>query len=206
MGEALFKRGVSALLFDFAGCGGSDGNWYDISLTAQTDDLSAVVEWCRFRGYSRLTLNGRSFGGSTVINYAARDEKIDSVCTWAAPARLNDLFAKFAGGKITGSKDDLVPISGEEGTVYLKKNFFYDLNKHNLLEKISFFKSCRLLIIHGSDDQSVPVEDARLLYRAAAAPKNLKIIEGPDHCFTNHIDQVWETFFEWLNAEPGGFQ
>ncbi len=206
MGDSLLERGISTLLFDFAGCGESDGKWHDISLTAQTEDLSAVVEWCRCRGYSRLILNGRSFGGSTVINYAACDKNIGAVCTWAAPARLNYIFEKLAGGKITGSKEDLVPISGEEGTVYLKKNFFFDLKKHNLLKKISFLQPCRLLIIHGSDDQSVPVEDARLLYQAAATPKVLKIIEGADHRFSNHTGQVWETFFEWLNTEAGGFQ
>ncbi len=198
MGDVLADRHFSTLLFDFAGCGKSEGSWHDISLTRQTEDLQSAVGWCREQGYAEIILTGRSFGGSTAINYAANDRSIKGICTWAAVARLTELFNKFAGGKITGTADDLVPISGEDGTVYLKKGFFYDLNKHDLLSSAGSISPRKLLIIHGSADQSVPVEDARLLYQAAAEPKQLEVIAGADHRFSNHIEAVWKAFFDWL--------
>ncbi len=207
MGDALAMRGYSTLLFDFTGCGESEGDFQDISLTGQLDDLDSVAAWCRSKGYKRLILNGRSFGGTTVFKYAALNKDISAVCTWAAVARVRDLFHNYSGGvEISGPEDEIVIIEGEEGTVHLKKRFFYDLRKHDLIESASLLDSCRLLIIHGSDDQSVPLEDACLLYQAASVPKKLAIIEGADHRFTNHIEQVWETFFEWLDSEPGGLQ
>ncbi len=202
MGDALAERGFSTLLFDFAGCGESEGTWQDISLSGQTGDLESAVAWCRQKGYTSLILNGRSFGGSTVLNYASRDRTIKGVCTWSAVARLEDLFNRFAGGEVTGPADSLVAIENQDGgAVYLKKSFFYDLKRHDLINSAASLSPCSLLIIHGSADESVPAEDARLLYRAASEPKMLKIIEGADHRFSAHIETVWEVFFNWLDSD-----
>ncbi len=200
MGEALAERGISTLLFDFAGCGESEGVFENISLSGQTEDLASVVAWCRREGWDNIILTGRSFGGSTAINCAARDIKVKAVCTWAAVARPGALFNKFAGGKVSGPHDEKVAIAGEEGTLYLKKYFFYDLDKHDLLSGAASISPRPLLIIHGSADESVPLEDARLLYGASGKPKQLEVIDGADHRFSNHIDQVWETFFNWLET------
>ena len=198
MGEALAGKGLSTVLFDFAGCGNSEGRFEDISLTGHADDLESVVTWCRQRDYSNIILNGRSFGGSTVVEYASRDSDIKAVCTWAAVARLEELFNKFVGQEISGPPDQLSAIHGDEGTIYLKNKFFYDLKQYNLLKAAASLDLRGLLIIHGSADESVPVEDARLLYEAAPEPKQLALIDGADHRFSDHIDQVWDSFFAWL--------
>ena len=198
MGEALAGKGLSTVLFDFAGCGDSEGQFEDISLTGHTDDLESVVTWCRQKNYSNIILNGRSFGGSTAIKYASRDSDIKAVCTWAAVTRLEELFNKFASQEITGPPDQLSTIHGDEGTVYLKNKFFYDLKQHNLLKASAKLDLQGMLIIHGSADESVPVKDAHLLYEAAPEPKELAVIDGADHRFSDHIDQVWDRFFTWL--------
>ncbi len=198
MGEELAAIGFSTLLFDFAGCGDSEGNWEDLTLTGQIEDLAAVVEWCRCEGFNRIILTGRSFGGSTVLGYAARDKAISAVCTWAAVARPDRLFLRFAEGRLDGPADELIVIEGEEGTLELKRGFFLDLAKHNLLECAAAISPRSLLVIHGSADESVPPEDAERIYNAAAEPKKLVIIEGADHRFSNHVTRVWEVFFDWL--------
>ncbi len=198
MGEALVNNGFSTILFDFSGCGESDGCFADISLSSHTDDLEAVVKWSRQNGFKKIVLNGRSFGGSTVINYASRDKNIKAVCTWAAAARLVDLFESFAGEEITGFPDRLIAIHEDEGTIYLKANFFYDLLQHDMLKAAAKLDLQGLLIIHGSADEAVPVEDAHLLYQAASEPKQLSIIEESDHRFSEHINEVWDIFFNWL--------
>ena len=200
MGEDLSARGFSTLLFDFAGCGESEGNWEDLTLTGQIEDLAAVVEWCRCEGFSRIILTGRSFGGSTVLGYAARDRAIAGVCTWAAVARPDHLFLRYAEGLLEGSPDELMVIEGEEGKLELKRGFFLDLAKHDLLKCAAAVSPRSLLVLHGSADESVPLRDAELIYNAAAEPKKLMIIEGADHRFSNHIDQVWSIFFNWLTT------
>ncbi len=198
MAEELSGLGFSTLLFDFSGCGESEGSWEDISLSGQTTDLGAIVDWCREKGFKRIVLTGRSFGGTTVLNYAARDEGINAVCTWAAVARPGALFEKRIGKTYLKKSQELVAIKGEEGVRYLKRKFFDDLRKHDLQQSSAALSPRSFLIIHGSADQSVPVEEAELLYKAAKEPKKLVIIEGADHRFTDHLEQVWNNFFDWL--------
>lgn len=198
MGEELSKLGFSALLFDFTGCGESEGSFEDISLSAQTSDLGSVVQWCRQTGFRDIVLTGRSFGGTTILNYAAQDKNIKAVCTWAAVARPDKLFEIFVNKSQKPPADHLIALGDEEDTVFLKREFFDDLRKHDLLKCAAVLTPRNFLIIHGSIDESVPLEEAYLLYDAANQPKELKIIEGADHRFTNRIEEVWAAFFDWL--------
>lgn len=202
MGEQLALLGYSTLLFDFAGSGESDGENHDRTLSGQVDDLAAVVEWARQEGFGPIILCGRSFGGSTAISYAARDQQIDAVCTWSAVARLEQLFLTLIGGDAAGLADEVVTIENDEGQLTLKRRFFQDLSKHNLAECAAAISPGNLLIVHGSADQSVPPEDAKILYQAAGEPKKLVIIEGADHRFSSHTEAVWQTFFSWLKELP----
>ena len=198
MGEALLELGCGTLLFDFTGCGESEGVWEEISLSRQIDDLAAVVEWCRGEGFARIVLNGRSFGGTTVLCYAAGDRELAAVSTWAAPARPGSLFARFAGAGVSDSPQDLVALSEGEATVYVRKAFFDDLQSHDPVQCAARLSPRPLQLIHGTADEVVPADDARLLYQAAQEPKELALIEGADHRFSAHLDAVWEAFFTWL--------
>lgn len=200
MGEQLSRFGLSTLLFDFSGCGESEGSFEDISLTGQVNDLGCVVNWCQNNGFKEIILTGRSFGGSTALAYSANDQSIKALCTWAAVARPEKLFKSFINHNIEPPTDDLVAIEGEGETIYLKTGFFSDLENHDLIKCASGISPRRFLIIHGSNDQSVPVEDAHLLYQAAGRPKQLAIIEGADHRFTDKIAEVWNIFFDWLKG------
>ncbi len=201
MAEKLALSGFSTLLFDFAGCGQSEGQWENITLSGQISDLEAVVSWCRREGFDKIVLNGRSFGGTTTLCYAHGDKKVDAVCTWAAVARPGSLFEKRAActEPLQGNPDELVTLEGEEGAFSLKRRFFFDLGTYDPAESAAALTSRSLLIIHGSNDQSVPVEDAELLYKRAGEPKKLVIIDGADHRFSRHVEQVWKIFSDWLN-------
>ena len=198
MGEKLALLGYGTLLFDFAGSGESDGEDRDRTLSGQVEDLAAVVEWARREGFGSIILTGRSFGGSTVLSYAALDRQIAAVCTWAAVARLDQLFLPLIEGNAAGPAEELVTVKSDEGRLVLKRRFFQDLGRHNLSSCAAAIAPRSLLIIHGSADQSVPAEDAKILYQSAGEPKKLVIIEGADHRFSGHINQVWQAFFSWL--------
>jgi uncharacterized protein len=200
MGDTLAERGFSTLLFDFAGCGESEGNWADLTLSGQVSDLGAAVRFSREAGFKRIILTGRSFGGSTVLAYAAGDRNINSVCTWAAVARLEPLFKKFVGDRPDGPAEETLTIEGEEGPLELKRKFFIDLQNFNITACAAKIAPRSLLVIHGSADESVPCSDAELIYNSAHEPKKLAIIEGADHRFSEHMDQVWSTFFDWLET------
>lgn len=200
MAEKLAGSGFSTLLFDFAGCGKSEGQWENISLSGQISDLSSIVAWSRSKDFDRVILNGRSFGGTTALCYAAQDKGVYAVCTWAAVARLNRLFEERTvdSNPFEGEPDQLVSLEGEEGTIFLKRSFFYDLRKHDPPAAAAGLAPRNLLLIHGSADHSVPLRDAELLYEMAKEPKKLVVIEDADHRFSEHLEQVWEAFLKWL--------
>jgi putative redox protein len=203
LGTELSRRGWSTLLFDFSGNGESEGNFADLTLSGQIDDLTCAVDWVVKRGYNQIVTVGRSFGGSTVICQAARDHRIAGVCTWAAPARLMDLFTSFTDESLD-SPEEMVTMAGENGVIYLKKAFFRDLQLYDVPREAAPLSPRPLLIIHGTGDGVVPPGDARLIFEAAGEPKKLVWIEGGDHQFTGHYLQVWENLFAWLNKHfPG---
>jgi putative redox protein len=46
----------------------------------------------------------------------------------------------------------------------------------------------------------VPVSDVYALWQAAAEPKQLLVVPGADHIYSNHYRQVWQFFSQWLQG------
>lgn len=196
MAEHYAGAGFDTLLFDFAGNGESEGSFEDLTLSGQIDDLTCAVDWCKQQGAGTIVTLGRSFGGTTVICHAAGDNRVAGVCTWAAAARLTHLFSGF----VNDDPDDpeKVILAGDDGILYLKRTFFADIEKYNVPLLASQIAPRSLLIIHGTGDDVVSPEDARLIYEAAGDPKELIFIEGGDHQFEVHHRQVWDICCNWL--------
>lgn len=71
---AVRKEGYGAVVFDQRGCGRSDKDFTEISITSSADDLVRIVEHL---GLEAVVLNGWSIGGAICV-YAA--EKLASRC------------------------------------------------------------------------------------------------------------------------------
>ncbi|MCL6476893.1 MAG: alpha/beta fold hydrolase [Peptococcaceae bacterium] len=198
MAQLLERSGYSALLFDFAGCGQSEGKFEDLTLSGHIEDLTCAVDFCLARGLGPVTTLGRSFGGSTAICQAASDRRVSGVCTWAAPASLTDLFFNFTDGDLPEDENALIPLEGNEGMVYLKKSFFTDLASHDIARCSSLISPRPLLVVQGTGDEVVPPAEASIIYNAAGSPKELIYIEGADHQFSSHYEKVWAIFLDWL--------
>jgi len=197
MAEELGKRGYAALLFDFSGCGESEGDFADISLTGQINDLKSSVDFCLALGFERIILTGRSFGGTTALCLGGADRRVAGVCTWAAPSEPFDLF-NCKRDQLLREKGGLVPLSGEQGTVYVREGFFSDLRQHDLYGRAALLTPRPLLVVHGSSDSVVPDWNARAIYEAAGEPKEIRIVEGADHQFTGRHLEAWAALFNWL--------
>lgn len=199
MAEELGNNGWSAMLFDFAGNGESQGSFADLTLTGQIADLAAVTDYCLRRGFHPLVTLGRSFGGATVICHAAGDGRIGGVCTWAAPADLFDLFLSFTDEDLPPEEDATVTLAGSEGILYLKKSFFTDISKYDLCSMANNVAPRPLLIMHGRRDETVPPAEAEKIFHCAGAPKELYWIDQGDHQFSGHHREAWDVVIKWLN-------
>lgn len=168
-------------------------------LSRQIKELCAIVEYCRKNVTNDVILLGRSMGGSAALAFAATDKKIKGLCLWATPWNLRETFRLSLGS----GYDDLVNgkklfLSDEYGELKLTPEFIYDFDHFDLLKDIQALDDIPILILHGSDDSVVPLHQAKVMWEHAREPKQLSIISGGDHQFSNHGSVAANYVISWL--------
>ncbi len=162
LAEALRAAGIASCRFDFAGCGESDGDIEETTLTGRVGDLDAVAGWVFSHPAmdgERVGLLGSSFGGSTSLLKAARDRRIRCVSLWATPHVLE----KKGDGSVSG--------------VPFRDLLYEDFARYDLLREGG--NVSRGLVIHGEIDETVPVREGEAIYRSLKEPKRLEVMAGP---------------------------
>lgn len=157
-------------------------------------DLGKIIDRVE-QGDRRISLAGFGFGGALGVRYAASDERVKGVATFASPAHLEpwcqgveELHRAVQVAGVVGNTDDL--LSAQE---------LYDqVLALSPLEAISELPPRRLLIGHGSDDIEVPTRDARDLVDAAQGRAELRIIQGAGHQLRADPRMV-ATLLGWLD-------
>jgi len=138
----------------------------------------------------RLGLFGHCRGGGLAILQAARDKKIQTVVTWSAIATVerfnaDDIFNWHKDGFIELAS----PWTRHNMTVSssLLKDIQENKDRLNILQAAAKL-NIPVLIIHGDQDDTVPVEEARQIYNNLKTDdKDLVIIEGANHLLgTSH--------------------
>ncbi|MBI4358274.1 MAG: alpha/beta hydrolase [Candidatus Omnitrophica bacterium] len=164
------ERGISVLLLDYRGYGKSEGK-IDQGVNLY-QDAEAAVRWLKENKNfdpSQLILYGESIGAYPAIELAVR-QKFRAVILEAPFTSIKELAKKHYG---------LAPD-------FFLKDFLMDNES-----KISELKS-PLFILHGGDDEIVPVEMGRRLFEKAPAPKEFFAIQGAHH---NDISLIGGTDF-----------
>ncbi|KNZ68600.1 hydrolase [Thermincola ferriacetica] len=199
--EEAVARGYRVLRFDFAGTGDSEGDFANITLTGYMDDLASAIDYLSRESKGPFIALGRSFGGTTAICRAALDKRIAGVCTWGSPHDLEKLFIEPLDtyyGPLGVDEDKVYHIETETDSYELKAGFFIDLKRYNVLKNVQSVAPRPVLIIHGSEDCTVPMEQGIKLFENARYPKELAIIAGADHRFTRNFRYVFDTTLKWL--------
>ena len=88
----------------------------------------------------------------------------------------------------------------ERGNITLTPDFVSDLDNYDLQEMLKAWQKRPLLVIHGSEDETVNVEQAQRSFALAGRPKKLVIVNGADHSFTNHSNKAAEEVIGWLRS------
>jgi len=184
LGNRMSEEGMAMLRFDFRGIGESEGNEEDNTITKKLMDLSSALSFIRSRKDlgDRIGLVGSSLGGFLSLIKASMDKEIGSVVVWATPLHLDDL----------GSKEQ------EEDYPLPPEAFFQDLPRHRLLPILNGVSNC--LVIHGEEDELVPVEQALGIFYQLSSPKEIHVIGGADHRLTepSHRQRAIDLTVEWF--------
>lgn len=202
--DRMADAGLAALRVNLSGCGiRGGGDRFDdpVAFERQTieSDLRDVAEACRFlRGRMRgagtapipLGLFGHSRGGAAALIHAAEDRSIASLATWSSIAGWDRYGPEAVAAWKRGES---VPVANARtGQILpLGAGFWNDLeanrNRYDLIARAAELDR-PWLIVHGDQDETVPVEEARELHRAARGPASggrvrLHEVHGAGHTF-----------------------
>jgi len=172
----FYGLGYVAVLVDFRGCGGSDGNQTSLGYY-EAEDVATTVDYVRDRGLpGPVVLYGQSMGGAAVLRSISADQvRVDAVILESAFGRMRDAVCnRFAmmGVPSFPSADLLV----FWGSVQVGFSGF----KHNPCEYARDC-DCAALVLHGADDLHATVQEADAIYQNLRGKKELVVFADAGH-------------------------
>lgn len=200
MHRVFNSHGIALITFNFTHNGVDEENPADFTrldlfaqntISREIAELGSVVVWVEQHGEeegldtSRIAVGGHSRGAADAIVYAASDEQISNVVAWAPVSDYAALFATADKEKWKTDGYILVPNARTGQQMPVNYSFWQDLQtNHEKLDVLEAAGSleCGLLIAHGTEDMSVPIQHAEALYDECWHALLMKI-EGADHTF-----------------------
>ncbi len=167
--------GWVALSLNFRGTGGSGG---DFSLDGWLADLLAAAD--HLLGSERVNgvwLVGFGTGGALSVCAGARDLRIRGVATVAAPADFDD-WSRHPRRLLLHSRS--IGIVGRSDFPQSLEDWAQPLKTLRASAMVTDLAPRALLVMHGSDDTVVPIDDARSLAQAHGTA-DLRVIRGAGH-------------------------
>ena len=193
----LSSNGYMVFRFDFSGCGESEGDYSETSLTKLKDDLGQIVEYIKSRkdvNKNKLGILAQSFGTAVVIALKPKVEAIVLMGSIAHPYEIfTDLFSEDFNPEGISSRNRS---SGKITKVGPK--FWKDLKKYDLISSIKEISS-NILFIHGEKDNKVPLSEMETLHKVANEWKEKNVIKGADHSLRPKRKEVYLFVTHWFN-------
>ncbi len=189
LAQQLTRRGLAYFRFDHRGCGQSEGDLHAATTFAgRCEDLLNAAKMLLERPDLRrpLGLFGSSFGGAVSLA-CARALDAAAVVTLAAPAA--------SSGIAPDAIADFLATEPYPGAVNREALTF------DLADPVSAVSN--LLVIHGSADDVVPLDNARRLHAMAQAPKKLLELPEGDHRLSNpeHQEVFLSAAVDWFETK-----
>ena len=190
--------GFATLRADMYGHGHSDGEFKKHTLFKWMTNALTVIDYARTLDFATdIYLCGHSQGGLLVMLAAALKHDIIKGLIPLSPAWMIPEIARK--GELLGERFDPDHIPEKLHGWHdldLDGNYARVAQTIHVEEAIDRYRG-PVLIIHGDEDETVPVEYG---IRAAERYTNgkLVLIEGDDHCYDRHLDQVVAAVQDWL--------
>lgn len=204
------SQGFAVLRFDYEGCGESLGDYGSYGLDRfiqQTKDVIDFTATIPQVDQNQIFLLGHSLGGAIAVLTASMDQRIKKLMMWAAVGHPFHDLVKIVGYE---NYQNLLshPFIDYEGFA-LTKHFFESLAVYSPLEAARSF-SGDVLILHGTDDQEIPVDYCTHYHHAfkrGSSKSCLKeIILRADHTFSSldGSNQLFRSTLQWLINQTKG--
>jgi uncharacterized protein len=188
LAEGLSERGWPCLRVSYSGNGQSEGRFVASCITKEVGDLRSVLS--AVPEGVKVAYAGHSMGGAVGVLTAAVDERICVLVSLAGMTHTADFVRR--------EFSDVVPDEGcmwDEEDCPLSQGFVDDLSGIGNTLCAAAKVTQPWLLIHGGEDDVVPVTDGRDAFDAATSVKELLEIPRAGHsfgedCYTLIIDAM----------------
>jgi len=175
----LYRLGLSVFLFDYRGYGRSQGSPSEEGLYQDALGAYDYLTRTRLIRPERIVLFGRSLGAAVAAEVASHKPAAGLILESSFPSI--EAVARFHYGG--------VPVH------WLLRAEFRLIDR---LPQLSLPK----LIVHGDQDEIIPLELGRQVFEAAKPPKSFYVIKGADHNNTYYVggEPYFHRFAEFVQS------
>lgn len=207
LARELSKNNFAVLRFDFRGSGKSGGEFVDMTISDEVNDLKTAIDFVKKKQFKKIGIVGESLGGAITI--LGCDKLVDCVVLWYPVIYLQETpaFERFKAREEDFDTKGFVTHKKLDGRIFkIGKSFYYERKKIKFDDKIIKI-SCPVMIVTGNNDTSVPHNQSERAIKLLNGPKKLEIIKGSEHCFRNldfspnrkYQQKAIELTVDWFN-------
>jgi len=185
--QALTGFGIAVLRFDFTGLGNSDGDFANTNFTSNIADLVNAADYLRNNHTAPRILIGHSLGGAAVLAVAEHIPEARAVATIGAPAGTEHLRHLLDESRQEIEETGEAEICLAARPFRIRKQFLEDISNQPQVDRIRRLGAA-LLVMHSPSDETVGIDNARIIFDAARHPKSFVSLDGADHLLTRAAD------------------
>lgn len=199
LAQPLHRAGYAVLLFDSRNHGRSDSDGFS-SLPRFAEDLEHALDWLALQpdvDALRLAALGHSVGAAAALLVASRRHDLAAVASIAAFADPESMMRRV----LAAHRVPYYPL-GRAVLRYVQRAIghrFSDIAPRNTIRRVR----CPVLLVHGSDDTTVPVEDAMAIYARRPGDQVRLLILAGDHDSSRETERHAGELIHFLDQATG---
>ena len=190
----LLKNGINVVIFDFAGCGLSEGEYISLGWF-EKDDVKLIIDFVeKLPGVYTIGLWGRSMGAATTMFYAHCDLRIKAICM-DSPFSDFKLLAKELCLKYISLPNFVLTTTMNFVKNTVKEKCGLDIDK---LKPILYANKTKTpaFFLHAVADELISLEQTLKLVENYGGEKFINVVEGGHNSLRQkHVLEKIANFF-----------
>ncbi len=192
LAKKFCEREYAALIFNFQGTSGSEGEFSFSGWSRNVLDAISYLASSPRINPERLGLVSFSAGAFVSWSVVANDRRIRAFASCSSPSDFKKIPFIEEGIKYA-KKFGILRITNAKKTV---KQLRTDLQELTPLHWVGKISPKPILIVHGDQDDVIPVQNAYELYERAKEPKKILIFKNVNHQIRNN-QEAMDAVVEW---------
>ncbi len=191
LAEGLAKAGIPAIRISFSGNGGSGGKFNDCTISKEVEDLGSVLDAIKDRTICYI---GHSMGGAVGVLRSAKDPRIKALVSLAGMVHTK-AFAEREFGMVKPGEGFM----WDDTNCPLSQKYMDDMAALGSVVGEAAKIRVPWLLIHGTEDDVVPIQESREIFARANQPKEFIELKGANHVFAGeHTAPMVSAVVSWL--------